>query len=116
MILCVCFTGFHIGDGSGYHHHRYGPAPPPPHAPGSVNGYAAAGYYMAPDMDIKMDPEVMEMYHQHQNHHANQTPSPMGGYPSPGSADYAEYGAYCGCTCMCRCVTPWSVMYLLVTS
>ena len=82
-LICVYFAvlpGFHIGDaGAGY---RYPP----------VNGYAG-GYYMAPDsMDIKMDPEVMEMYHQHQNHHATQTPSPMGGYPSPGSAEYPDYG------------------------
>ena len=76
--MSFLLIGFHIGDGAGFHGGgRYPPV---------VNGYN--GYYMgAESMDIKMDPEVMEMYH---SHHAQQTPSPMGGYHSPGTNDFND--------------------------
>lgn len=84
ILYFIVPSGFHIGDG-GY---RY-----------PVNGYN--GYYMA-DMDIKMDPELMEA----SSYHPGQTPSPMGGYSSPSSGgEYSDYG-------QCVCWFIYSRLYI----
>ena len=77
VFINVCVAGFHIGDGSAY---RYPP----------VNGFN--GYYMPPgeSMDIKMEPEVMDMY-PHPGHHANQTPSPMA-FSAHAGPEFPDYG------------------------
>ena len=73
--IVVFCAGFHIG---GEERYRY-----------PINGFN--GYpYIADHMDqIKMEPEMMES-----GYPPGQTPSPMSGYPSPGSAtdQYDQYG------------------------